>query len=426
MNCKSKARKVYMFIMTILSMSISVAAQNKDRYNVAIFLYQGVELLDFAGPGEVFSAAGFNVYTVSADGKEVLSQGFLTVKPQYSITNAPTPDVIVFPGGNSEPSAKDLNVREWLKGKVAKGTTALSVCTGAQILATAGLLEGYNVTTFHNFIPALQEMLPNSKVLKDTRFVDNGNIITTAGVSAGIDGALHLVSRIKGIEAAKSTAFYMEYDKWRPEDGRVDYKNPTLQKMKQTTGAGDKTSQTQVVEKANNSPIPFEGELKDLAADLIAKSEYGAAQRMLETSIKWYPHSGGLYQQLGQTYAKLGKPAPIDEDSFMSLVESGKIDEAIAAYDKAQKQFPGWILFSEDRMNMVGYHVLAREDYPAAIAIFQLNVKAFPQSANAFDSLGEALMNAGKKKEAATNYKRSLELNPANANAKEMLAKLGI
>jgi transcriptional regulator GlxA family with amidase domain len=272
-----------LLLLIVLAVSvISVTAQQKEKYTVAIFLYQGVELLDFAGPGEVFSAAGFNVYTVSVDGKEILSQGFVTVKPGFTIENAPVPDVIVFPGGHSTPSSEDPKVMSWLKARVASGTAAMSVCTGAEILGNAGLLKGFNVTTFHGFIPRLQAMLPDSKVLTDTRFVDNGNIITTAGVSAGIDGALHLVSRIKGLDVAKSTAFYMEYDKWKPEEGRVDYKNEYLEKMKAAPANPEKENKTLQGGMATTA-IPYEGELKNLAKELRDQGSYQKAAQVLES-----------------------------------------------------------------------------------------------------------------------------------------------
>jgi putative intracellular protease/amidase/Tfp pilus assembly protein PilF len=395
-------------------------AQQKENYAVAIFLYNGVELLDFAGPGEVFSASGFKVYTMSADGNEIISQGFVTVKPQYSVENAPKPDIVVFPGGGAGAPSKDPRVIGWLKSNVSTGTMAMSVCTGAQILAKAGLLEGYNVTTFHNFIDGLQAMLPNSKVLRDTRFVDNGMVVTTAGVSAGIDGALHLVSRIKGLEAAKATAYYMEYDKWKPEEGRIDYKNETLEKMK-AGAALDKENKSVTI---GASSVPFEGEIINLASSMVSKGEYDAAAKVLEAGIKWYPNSSACYRELSRVYKKGGKSAPPEEETFLKLIEQGNVDEAVTLYDRTQKQFPGWILFGENNMNMTGYHIMAKGNYDLAIKVFQLNAKAFPKSANAFDSLAEGYMKAGRNKEAKENYQKSLEMDPSNHNAKEMLAKL--
>src|SRR6187402_188346 len=138
-------------VMLVLNLQLAMAG-NKEPRNVAVFLYEGVELLDFAGPGEVFSASGFKVYTVSLDGKELLSQGFLTIQPQYSIDNAPFPDILVFPGGNSGPSSNDPKVINWIKKAHEAGSVNMSVCTGAFILANAGLLEGKNVTTFYGAI----------------------------------------------------------------------------------------------------------------------------------------------------------------------------------------------------------------------------------------------------------------------------------
>src|SRR5450432_47572 len=127
------------------------AAQQKQKYTVAIFLYPGVELLDFAGPAEAFSATpDFDVYTVSADGKEILSQGFLTVKPQYSIDGAPVPDIVVFPGGDRELPSNNPKVLDWAGSLYAQKTLIMSVCNGAGILARAGLLNGLIVTTHHS------------------------------------------------------------------------------------------------------------------------------------------------------------------------------------------------------------------------------------------------------------------------------------
>lgn len=215
----SKAFFILLFISTAYSLE---AQQNPAPKKVAIFLYKGAEILDLAGPSEVFAASGFDTYTMSVDGKEVLSQGFITIKPQYSLENAPIPDIVVFPGGGATVPANDARVMEWVKKLHDRGSILMSVCTGAQILARAGYLDNKNITTWHGYIKDLQKLVPTAVVLGNTRYVDNGNIITTAGVSAGIDGALYLVSRLNGMEAAKQTAYYMEYDKWDPRAGRVD------------------------------------------------------------------------------------------------------------------------------------------------------------------------------------------------------------
>jgi putative intracellular protease/amidase len=418
-----KAIKILLTVIAALIIVLSTNAQPKQQYNVAIFLYNHVELLDFAGPGEVFASTnGFNVYTVSADGKEVLSQGFVTVKPQYAIDNAPRPDIIVFPGGNTRAVQNDTKVLDWLKATLHEGNTVMSVCSGAGILAKAGVLEGLNVTTHHGFIPGLQAMLPNSKVLPQTRFVDNGKIITTAGVSAGIDGALHLVARIKGLDVADATAWYMEYEKWDHTAGKLDYKNPYIEKMEK---AGD-ASQVSYTTPDQPIPttIPYVGELKDLAVELSNKKKYQVAAKVLEDAVKWYPNESAVYSLLSDVYAKMGKSSPVNEAAFVKMLDDGKVDEAIAVYDKAMKDFPGWKLFSENAVNGAGYQYLGKGDYTNAIKIFQLYVQAYPDAWNAYDSYGEAFLKAGDKKNALVYYKKSLALNPANTNAQEVIKTL--
>jgi transcriptional regulator GlxA family with amidase domain len=213
----------FIFLLTVTIINANAQTDSAPK-KVAIFLYKGAEILDLAGPSEVFAASGFDIYTMSVDGKEILSQGFITIKPEFSLETAPVPDIVVFPGGGATAPANDPKVMEWVKKLHERGSILMSVCTGAQILARAGYLDNKNVTTWHGYINDLQKLVPTAVVLGNTRFVDNGNIITTAGVSAGIDGALYLVSRLNGMDAAKKTAYYMEYDKWDPKAGKVDVK----------------------------------------------------------------------------------------------------------------------------------------------------------------------------------------------------------
>ncbi|MBD2703227.1 DJ-1/PfpI family protein [Spirosoma sp. BT702] len=197
-------------------------AQKTGKRNVAIFIHDGVEILDFSGPSEVFaSTQGFNVYTVSLSKEPITSQGFIKIIPNYSLADCPKPDIVVLPGGQTGPFLKNETLINWIKSCAQEAEIMLSVCTGAGLLAKAGLLDGKQATTFHNYIEPLQKATPNAKILRDTRFVDNGQIITTAGVSAGIDGALHVVAKLKGLDVATKTARYMEYDKWKPNEGLV-------------------------------------------------------------------------------------------------------------------------------------------------------------------------------------------------------------
>lgn len=220
-------------IVIILNITVTSMAQTDSTFkkmNVAIFIYDGVEILDFSGPAEVFAVSGFkdekgayqrafNVYTVAVSKDIINSQGFLKVVPDYSIFNCPKTDIIVLPGGSSRKSRENIDVINWIKENSKQKSIFLSVCTGAFLLGEAGLLNGKKVTTWYGALDRLKEAYPEAEVLKETRFVDNGKLITTAGVSAGIDGALHLVGKLLGLEAALGTAEYMEYDKWDQNAG---------------------------------------------------------------------------------------------------------------------------------------------------------------------------------------------------------------
>lgn len=202
--------------------SLRNGQKKSTKRNVAIFIHNGVEVLDFSGPSEVFaSTEGFNVYTVSLTKEPIISQGFIKIVPNYSLADCPKPDIVVLPGGQTGPFIENKTLINWIKSCSQDAEIMLSVCTGAGLLAKAGLLDGKQATTFHNYIDQLQKATPNAKILRNTRFVDNGQVITTAGVSAGIDGALHVVAKLKGVAVATQTARYMEYDKWKPNEGLV-------------------------------------------------------------------------------------------------------------------------------------------------------------------------------------------------------------
>jgi len=200
---------------------LAVPVQAAGRRNVAIVLYPGVELLDFAGPGEVFAAAGdaFRVYTVAETKQPLTSEGFLTLVPEFSIADAPAPDILVIPGGSVRSVIRSPAMLAWVKQVTARDEVTMSVCNGALVLAENGTLAGLKATTHWSAIAALRAREPRATVVDDARFVDNGHIITTAGVSAGIDGALHLVARLLGDAEAAEVAHYMQYE-WDGATGR--------------------------------------------------------------------------------------------------------------------------------------------------------------------------------------------------------------
>ncbi|MDZ7268495.1 MAG: DJ-1/PfpI family protein [candidate division KSB1 bacterium] len=196
---------------------------NQPR-NVAIFIFDEVEVLDFCGPFEVFSVTGkregsnpFNVYTVAQEQRPILARNELSVNPRYTFADCPPPDILIIPGGFG--TRREMNnsiVLDWVRRLSQNTERLLSVCTGALILAKAGLLEGLSATTHHGAILLLQETAPNTKIDATKRFIDNGKIIVSAGISAGIDMSLYVVAGLLGKEQAWETAKYMEYD-WRPE-----------------------------------------------------------------------------------------------------------------------------------------------------------------------------------------------------------------
>lgn len=207
--------------MTLLGMN-STQRENMLRVvdmTIGFYLQDGVEVLDFAGPMEVFSYAGFKIVTIARTKEPIISQGILKIIPDYSITSAPKIDILATFGGNARRGFNDSTLIEWVKEQDV--SMHFSVCTGAFLFAKAGILDGLKATTFHSAVDNLAREFPNVEVLEGVRYVDNGNVITTAGISAGIDGALHLVHKLLGLDAAKSIANNMEYDKWIPEEGLI-------------------------------------------------------------------------------------------------------------------------------------------------------------------------------------------------------------
>ena len=228
-------RNIILYIITIglvawgypQSISEKESGSPKHPLNVAVLIYDDVELLDFAGPLEVFSLAYkdtiklFNVYTVGLNNELITSQKVLQIKPQYTLANCPIPDIIVLPGGDTRLIKKNTKLIKWLNDNIGKIDIALSVCTGVSILGEAGLLEDQTATTHKYSIERIKTKYPNATFLANKRFVDNGKIVTTAGISAGIDGSLHIVQRLFGKKVANEIVDWMEYDNWKPNNGEI-------------------------------------------------------------------------------------------------------------------------------------------------------------------------------------------------------------
>ncbi|HYH85435.1 MAG TPA: DJ-1/PfpI family protein [Pyrinomonadaceae bacterium] len=191
-----------------------------EMKNVAVLIFDDVEVLDFCGPFEVFSVAGrrsgldpFNVYTVAESGGPVVARNNLSVNPAHTFSDCPAPDILLVPGGYGTRREMDNPILvDWVKRCAASSELVLSVCTGALILAKCGLLDGLCATTHHGAIELLKQAAPRTEVLPSERIVDNGRIVLSAGISAGIDMSLYVVGRLLGEARAIETAEYMEYD----------------------------------------------------------------------------------------------------------------------------------------------------------------------------------------------------------------------
>lgn len=212
----------YIIYLCLINLSISMTiAKESDVPTVAVLVYDGVYLLDYAGPLEVFfdtySENGehlFNVFTVSPT-KTFKSHVGNSTESDYLITDCPKADIFIIPGGNLNLLKDNEELKAFINDYCETSKTILSVCTGAFILADAGLLKNQKVTTWHGAHKKLQKIEPSCEVLTNVRYTDNGKIITTAGISAGIDGALYVVKRYYGSKVAKATAEYMDYDYWK-------------------------------------------------------------------------------------------------------------------------------------------------------------------------------------------------------------------
>jgi transcriptional regulator GlxA family with amidase domain len=214
------------------------------KINVAFIISDGADVMDIAGPWEVFSdamltsqgkpwhesdgddmAMPFTVYTVS-DSLKPVHAGGLAIVPNYTFENAPKPQVIVIPaqGGHSDAQ------KAWLLANSTQTDVTMSVCTGASILAAYGLLDGKTATTHHMYQQAMQKKYPGVHFISGMRFVENGNVATAGGLTSGVDLALHVVERYYGREVAEVTAGYLEYhgDLW---------KNPAYGEVKPVTAA---------------------------------------------------------------------------------------------------------------------------------------------------------------------------------------------
>ncbi len=197
---------------------------------IQMLIFDDAEVLDVAGPYEVFSVTGqrhglepFHVSLVAERPGPVTLRNRFVVQPHFTFADAPHADILIVPGGyGTRRERHNPVVIDWIRRTGADADLVLSVCSGALLLGTAGMLDGLDVTTHHAAVQLLREVAPKARVRELERFIDNGRIVVAAGVAAGIDMSLHVVERLLGPELAEEAAMYMEYHWDRNEEGLKD------------------------------------------------------------------------------------------------------------------------------------------------------------------------------------------------------------
>lgn len=243
---------------------------------VAFLISDDFAVIDFAGPWEIFGDVAnphtqkpaFTLYTVSRTGKPVKAMGGLTLIPEYSFDSAPKPDVLVIPAqaDDSEP------ILAWIREASKHTSLTMSVCTGAFLLAKAGMLNGLKATTHHGAYKLLAVNYPHIHVREEVRFVDNGHIATAGGLSAGIDLALHVVARYFGSATAGTTAAFVEY-------AGYGWKNPH--------DTGDLFTRLQAEQKGRVCPVCGMGPIgTDIALLYRGKTYYFCSENCRATFVK--------------------------------------------------------------------------------------------------------------------------------------------
>lgn len=190
---------------------------------IGIYIYPDVEVLDFAGPYEVFTTASrvfqrssqsappFKVVTVAHDATTIRARAGLVVEPDAHFGNCPHLDILVVPGGVVDRELQACEVIGWIARRAESARLTASVCTGSFLLGKAGLLGTSAVTTHWEDIAEMRKLFPELDVVEGARWVEVGDIITSAGISAGIDMSLHIVERMAGRELALATAKQMDF-----------------------------------------------------------------------------------------------------------------------------------------------------------------------------------------------------------------------
>ncbi|NAY91275.1 hypothetical protein GTQ34_05020 [Muricauda sp. JGD-17] len=195
-----------------------------SRRTAAIVLFNGADIMDVTGPMSVFEHAGFNIITVAKDEKPKQIGMYMKLAPDHTFESLPDVDIIMVPGGGPAESNQDNDIVNWLRTRDARTDTMFSVCSGAFFLGLAGILDGNEATTFASLIPNLRAQFPKVKVLDNVKYANNGHVITSSGLSSGIDASFEVVAKYYGLGLAQDIANRMEY----PWKRRNDYARSQL------------------------------------------------------------------------------------------------------------------------------------------------------------------------------------------------------
>ena len=341
-------------------------AEPKRRpIRVAIVVYQGVDLLDIAAPARVFTHAFdpagnplFEVVAVASDNRPLGSLGVVKVIPRHDMEDAVPPDVLVIPGGMIESVLDDARAMEWIQSQSTTECILLSIGSGASVLGRLGMLEGRRVATHHDHATRLAVVAPRAAYVSHARFVDHGRLITAAGVTGGIDAALHLVARMASPNTAKRVATDIEYDHY----------------------VGHDTAAPRVLLNDGHDGLTLQGRPHSAAVSDVTELISTITGRGIDAAIKEHA-------------ALMADVAPSDRPLL------GK--ESLAS--------------TADWLHRYGS---SPDD---AIAVMRFNTRAFPRFLAGHLQLAEALLSVGDAPGAARACEQALAIDPRNAIARAIL-----
>lgn len=374
--------KKYLFLWLAL-VSVSIAkAQIKEPKKVLFFVYDGIEIMDFTGPMEVLAAAGYKIYTVG-DKDTIISRGILKIIPDYNFTKSkeyPKPDIVAVFGGSAHMQWENEKYQKFLKEITKHSEINFSVCDGAFWFGGIGLLDNKSSTTYHWLISELQKQFPKTKTYENVKYIDNGNLITSAGVSAGIDAAFYLVSKLKGNAFAQEVADKIEYDHWKPGTGKIIESEITVN-----------AKNNGYIVLVNDVTKLFKGEIINLSEWYLDSGKMDDAKSCIDYVMKNYQLTDLDYSLAAKILqAKKVKDAPLTKAQFTDLIKGGGISKAKEIFKQTKKAYPNWIYLNQDDLLYIGYYDFQNKNqWDKALEIYELNYEMFPDYFYCLAYIGE-------------------------------------